>query len=189
MSLPNLFTRTSAPLPPLLRALAALLLLSLCSCAGLRRMEMRPTEVFYLANTPEQFAPKPPDFPRPMLNQAPPKSRMIGTFQFRTEKGRDFAIRSALHNGRRVGADSVWVRHINEWAEPFAYDVPAHWETRWETIYRTRVIREKRGPGMPDAVHQESFPVTIQRNEWHPTQHVSGYHHYTSIDALMFRLK
>ncbi len=167
----------------------ALAALSLSGCAALERAQMRPTEVYYLASTPEQFAPKPPEFVIPMLSQPPQKSRSIGVFQFKTDLGRNFAIKSAAYNGRRVGADAVWIRNIHEWAEPYAYDIPGHWETRWETYYQKRMVRQRGNPGEPDKVYEENRPITVSRQEWVFPQHVSGFNHYTAIDAQMYRLR
>jgi hypothetical protein len=148
---------------------------------------MRPTEAYYLPKTAEQFPPKPSEFEIPVLGQAPPGSKTMGVFQFTTSKGREFAIKSARYNGRRVGADALWVRNITEWAEPYAYDVEAHWETRWDTIYHSRTVRIKNKAG-GDQITQETIPVTVQRMEWVPPRHVSGFHHFASIDALMLKL-
>jgi len=163
--------------------------LGLSGCAALERAQMRPTEVYYLANTSEHFDPKPPEFALPMLSQPPQKSRPIGVFQFKTDQGRAFALKSATYNGRRVGADAIWIRNIHEWAEPYAYDIPGHWETRWETRYQKRMVRQKGSPGEPDKVYEEIQRIPVQRQEWVFPQHVSGFQHYTAIDAQMYRLK
>jgi len=161
---------------------------ALGGCAHLERVEMRPTEAYYLSKTAEQFPPKPREFEMPLLSQAPPKSATIGTFQFTTNRGRDFAMKSARYNAKRVGADAVWVRQVTEWSEPYAYDIEAHWETRWDTVYHRRTVRTKSKPGGPDLVTEETIPVTVQRMEWVPARHVSGFHHFASIDALMLKL-
>ncbi len=148
---------------------------------------MRPTETYYLAHTSETFPPKPSDFPLPLLSQAPRQSKPIGVFQFQTTNGRRFATRAALYNARRVGADSVWVRALHEWSEPYAYDIPQHWDTQYDTIVRRRTFRQKGAPGQPDVIREETVPQTILRHTWVPTQHVSGFNHYTSIDAVMYR--
>ncbi len=163
-------------------------LLGLSGCAALERMRMRPTEMYYAANTTEQFPPKPADFTIPILNRPPPKSRAIGTYQFKTLEGRSFVLKSAVYNARRVGADAIWLRNVQDWAEPFAYDVPQHWETRWETRMQRRVTRVKGKDGGPGQVVDELIPVPFQRQTWIPTQHVSGFNHFTSIDAVMLRL-
>jgi hypothetical protein len=163
--------------------------LGLSGCAALERAQMRPTEVYYLASTPERFAPKPPEYDMPILSRPPIKARNIGAFQFTTESGRAFATKSAIYNGRRVGADAIWVRNIQEWAEPYAYDIPGHWETRWETRHERRLVKEKGNPGEPAKYHEEIRPVSVQRQEWVPTQHVSGFRHFTAIDAVMYRLQ
>jgi len=187
-------TQTDTPARPCLprKALFSVLLplvLGLSGCAALERAQMRPTEVYYLASTPERFAPKPPEYEMPIISQPPPKARSIGVFQFTTESGRAFATKSAIYNGRRVGADAIWLRNIQEWAEPYAYDIPGHWETRWETRHERRLVKEKGSPGEPDKYREEIRPVSIQRQEWVFPQHVSGYHHFTAIDAVMYRLK
>lgn len=161
---------------------------ALGGCAQLERMEMRPTEAYYLSKTTEQFPKKPREFEMPMLSQPPPRSATVGVFQFTTNRGRDFAMKSASYNAKRVGADAVWVRHVTEWAEPYAYDIEAHWESRWDTVYHRRTVRSKGKAGGPDQVSEETVPVTIQRHEWVPSRHVSGFHHYASIDALMLKL-
>lgn len=165
-----------------------LLAFALVGCAQLERMEMRPTEAYYLSKTTEQFPRKPREFEMPMLSQPPPRSTTVGVFQFTTNKGRDFAMKSASYNAKRVGADAVWVRRVTEWAEPYAYDIEAHWESRWDTVYHRRTVRTKGKAGSPDQISEETVPVTIQRHEWIPSRHVSGFHHYASIDALMLKL-
>jgi hypothetical protein len=172
-----------------LMLLGVCLLLGLSGCAAIERMQLRPTEVYYVANTTEYFPPKPSDFVVPVLNQPPPRSRTIGVFQFKTLKDRAFALKSALYNARRVGADAVWIRSIHEWAEPYAYDVPDHWETRWETRVERHVVRSKGKNGAPDQISEEIINIPVQRQMWVPTQHVSGFNHFTSIDAAMVRLR
>jgi hypothetical protein len=124
----------------------------------------------------------------PVLAQPPRKGRAIGIFKFTTQSGRAFAIKSAVYNGRRVGADVVFVRNVQEWSQPYAYDIPGHWETRWDTRWEKCIIREKGKPGEPDKVREERHPVTFQRQEWVFPQHVSGFYDFTSIDAEMYRL-
>ena len=153
----------------------------------MERARMRKTEVYYIASTAEQFAPKANDFAIPVLSTPPRNGKPIGVFQYTTEFGRDFAIKSAIYNGRRVGADTLWLRNIQEWSEPYAYDVPAHWENHSEIRQERRVIREKGRPGEPDRVREEVYPVTSLVQRWVPTQHYSGFHHFTAIDAQMFR--
>ena len=164
-------------------------LVGFSGCAALERMKMRPTEVYYVANSTEQFPPKPPDFAVPTLNRPPPKSRAIGTYQFKTLEGRPFVLKSAIYNARRVGADAIWMRNVQEWAEPYAYDVPQHWETHWETRMERRVTHIKGKDGGPAQVMEEFIPVPFQSQTWIPTQHVSGFNHFTSIDAVMLRLQ
>ncbi len=163
--------------------------LSLGGCAAIERAQMRPTEVHYLANTTERFAPKPTDYDMPIVAQPPRKGRAIGSFKFTTTQGRAFIMKSALYNGRRVGADVIFVRHIQEWSEPYAYDIPAHWETRWQTRHERYLVRIKGPNGTPDSVREEVRPVSVQRMEWVSLQHVSGFHHYASMDAEMYRLQ
>ena len=164
-------------------ALAAMLGFS--GCAALERMQMRPTEVYYIASTTERFAPKPPEFAMPVLDRPPPRSRAIGVFQFKTQNGRSFAIRSAVYNARRVGADAVWVRSLQEWKEP--YTVPAHWETHQEIRRERRRIRVKGSNGAPDQVREEIMEFPVERTIWVPTQHL--FHQFTSIDASMLRIQ
>ena len=168
-------------------ALVAVLVFFMTGCAAMERLSMRPTEPYYLSNTQEQFPPKPREFQVPMLSQSPQQSRPIGIFQFTTRNGRSFAIRAAAYNARRVGADAVWMRNVQEWSEPYAYDIPAHWETKYETVYRKRHVTTKGQPGQPDVVREETYPETIERHIFVPTEHVSGFHHFTSIDAVMYR--
>lgn len=173
-------------------ALFCLLLLpglSLGGCAAIERTQMRPTEVHYLANTTELFAPKPAHYDMPVLAQPPRKGSVIGSFKFTTTQGRAFVMKSALYNGRRVGADAIFVRHIQEWSEPYAYDIPAHWETRWETRHERFPVRIKGPKGTADSFHEQVRPVSVQRMEWVSLQHVSGFYHYTSIDAEMYKLQ
>jgi nitroreductase len=174
-----------------LGALIALLLtsLSLTSCAFMERVSMRETEAFYLANSQEQFPAKPATFSMPTLSQQPQRSRPIGIFQFKTQKGRGFATQAAIYNARRVGADSLWVRGIQEWSEPYAFDVPEHWEPHYETVYRRRPITIRGEGGQPDQTRVQTVPETILRQIWVPTQHVSGFNHFTSIDAVMYRYR
>lgn len=162
--------------------------LFLGGCAAVERAQMRPTEVYYLANTTERFAPKPRDYDMPVLSQPPRKGRVIGSFKLTTTQARDFVMKSALYNGRRVGADAIFVRRLQEWSEPYAYDIPAHWENRWETRQERYLVRLKGAKGSPDSVHEEVRPVSVQRMEWVPLQHVSGFYHFTSLDAEMYRL-
>jgi hypothetical protein len=161
--------------------------LTLAGCAALERAQMRPTEVYYIASSTEQFAPKPKEFTPPVLSSPPRSAKPIGVFQYTTESGRSFAIKSAIYNGRRVGADAIWLRNIQEWSEPYAYDVPAHFENYWETRQERRIVREKGRPGEPDRVREEYYPVTSLVQRWVPTRHYSGFHHFTAIDAQMFR--
>jgi hypothetical protein len=164
-----------------------LMTLAFAGCSAVERARMRKTEVYYIASTAEQFAPKANDFAIPVLSTPPRNGKPIGVFQYTTEFGRDFAIKSAIYNGRRVGADTLWLRNIQEWSEPYAYDVPAHWENHSEIRQERRVIREKGRPGEPDRVREEVYPVTSLVQRWVPTQHYSGFHHFTAIDAQMFR--
>ena len=163
--------------------LAAMLVLS--GCAALERMQMRPTEVYYIASTTERFAPKPPEFAIPVLDRPPSRSRVIGAYQFTTQNGRAFAIRSAVYNARRVGADAIWMRNLQEWAEP--YIVPAHWETHQEIRRERRRIRMRGANGAPDQVREEVVEFPIDRPIWVPAQHL--LHHFTSIDARMLRIQ
>ncbi len=169
------------------RILIPVLALALGGCAALERMNMAPTEPYYLAHTPERFTPKPRGYAIPILAQPPPQSRPIGTFQFKTNKGRGYSTEAAIYNARRVGADSVWVRGIQEWAEPYAYDISAHWETRHHTVYKRRTIRHKGSAGQPDSFQEITEPENIMTQVFVPHQHITGIHHFTSIDSVMYR--
>jgi hypothetical protein len=160
---------------------------ALGGCAAMERMQMAPTEPYYLAHTSETFPPKPRKYAMPMLAQPPPNSRPIGLFQFKTTKGRGHATEAATYNARRVGADAIWVRGIQEWAEPYAYDIPSHWESQHRTVFRRRIIHQRGSAGQPDSFREITEPETILTQVWVPAQHISGIHHFTSVDSVMYR--
>ena len=103
---------------------AAGLLLS--GFAAMHRSALRRTEVFYRAETLEKLPEKASGTPVRVLNVRPSGSRILGTFEFTTDRSAEFALESAQHNARKCGADAVWVRQLRQWAEPYTQYIPAH---------------------------------------------------------------
>ncbi|MEY5026919.1 MAG: hypothetical protein RLZZ244_2447 [Verrucomicrobiota bacterium] len=174
--------------PYLLLTLAGL---ASASCAPLHRARLRQSESFYRSTTAEAFPPRSPETPIPLLDVRPKDSRVIGRFPFSTLRGPQFAIEAAQHNARRVGADSVLVRKLEEKTEAFSYYVPP------ETIYipQTHLVPGARWvPGGPPGTGPGYWApcnrlVTSPFLQYRPGRVVSGTQQRTYLEAEMLRKK
>jgi hypothetical protein len=167
----------------------ALALLGGSGCAYFDKAALRRSELYYKATSIEQLPPKPETERIPFLDKVPGGGRVIGIFQFGTERGRDFAMRSIEHNARRAGADAVWVRGQGEGRFPQEHYVPAHWENRQFTRLEQRRYTVSGGPGKPPRVVFDTLPVTGYVNVFVPAQRWSTMIHYNTVDALMLKLR
>jgi hypothetical protein len=167
----------------------ALVLLGGGGCAPFEKAALRRSELYYKATSLERLSPKPETESIPFLDKVPKGSRILGVFQFSTERGRDFAMRSIEHNARRVGADAAWVRSLGEGHVPQSHHVPAHWETRPFTRFEYRQHSVSGGPGKPDRIIVDAVPVTGYRHEFVPEQRWTSIVHYSTVDALMLKLR
>jgi hypothetical protein len=162
---------------------------ALSGCAAIKQASLRDTEVFYRASTLDVYAPKPATVEIPILNAMPPRSKSIGSFRYTSKKGSQFAMDAAVHNARRVGADAVLVRKLDERTEPFSYYVPP--ET--VSVPRTRPVDDpiwiKGQNGEPGHWEYRRRYETIYVLEQRPGHMVTGTNHWTTIDALMLRQK
>lgn len=166
-----------------------LALTSCVGCAYLERAALRKSEAYYRATSLEKLPPKPDTEPIPFLDKVPKGSRVLGVFQFSTERGRAFAMRSIEHNARRVGADAVWLRGHGEGQFPQVHHVPAHWESLPFTRLERRRYTIPGGPGEPARVVFDTIPVTGYRQEFVPEQRWTSILHYNTVDALMLKLR
>ena len=167
----------------------ALVLLGAGGCAPFEKAALRRTELYYKATSLERLPPKPETESIPFLDKVPKGSRVLGVFQFSTERGNDFAMRSIEHNARRVGADAVWVRGLGEGQFPQTHHVPAHWETRTFTRFETRRYTVPGGPGRPARTMVDTLPLTGYRHEFVPEQHWTSTVRYSTVDALLLKLR
>ncbi len=167
----------------------AIVLLGGGGCAHFEKAALRRSELYYKATSAARFAPKPETESIPFLDKVPKGSRVIGLFQFSTERGRDFAMRSIEHNARKVGADAVWVRGLGEGQFPQTHHVPAHWETQPFTRFEHSRDSVPGGPGRPARVTVDTVPVTGYRHEFVPEQRWTSIVHYSTVDALMLKLR
>ncbi len=166
-----------------------LVLLGGSGCAPFEKAALRRSELYYTATSLERLSPKPETESIPFLDKVPKGSRVLGVFQFSTERGRDFAMRSIEYNARRVGADAVWVRGHGEGHVPQTHHVPAHWEARPFTRFEYRQHSVPGGPGKPDRIIVDAVPVTGYRHEFVPEQRWTNIIHYSNVDALMLKLR
>jgi len=166
-----------------------LVLLGAVGCAPFEKSALRRSELYYKATSLEVLPPKPETEKILFLDKVPKGSRVLGVFQFSTERGRDFAMRSLEHNARRVGADAVWVRRLGEGQIPQTQTVPAHWEPRPFTRFELRRYSLPGGPGRPARVVVDTFPITGYRHEFVPEQRWTNILHYSTVDALMLKLR
>jgi hypothetical protein len=167
----------------------AILLLGGGGCAHFEKAALRQSELYYKATSLDQYSPKLETENIPFLDKVPKGSRVIGLFQFSTERGRDFAMRSIAHNARKVGADAVWVRGLGEGQFPQTHHVPAHWETQPLTRFEHRRYSVPGGPGRPARVMVDTIPVTGYRHAFVPEQRWTSIVHYSTVDALMLKLR
>jgi hypothetical protein len=167
----------------------ALLLFGGSGCAYFDKAALRRSELYYKATSLERLPPKPETEPIPFLDRVPKGSRVLGVFQFSTERGRDFAMRSIEHNARKAGADAVWVRGQGEGQFPQSHYVPAHWESRPFTRFEQRRYTIPGGPGKPARIVFDTLPVTGYRTEFVPEQRWTNLIHYNTVDALMLKLR
>jgi hypothetical protein len=167
----------------------ALVLLGGVGCAPFEKAALRRSELYYKATSLERLSPKPETERIPFLDKVPKGGRILGVFQFSTERGRDFAMRSIEHNARRVGADAVWVRGLGEGHFPQTRAVPAHWETQPFTRFEYRQHSVPGGPGKPDRIIIDAVPVTGYRQAFVPEQRWTNIVRYSTVDALMLKLR
>lgn len=162
--------------------------LSLSSCAALHRAALRDTEVYFRSETLKTYPPKPPEFKVPLLDSRPTKSTGIGTFRYTTGRGEKFAIESAVHNARKCGADAVYVRKLESWAEPYSRFVPAQTNYAPSSQWASGSLWIPPRPGAPG--HWARQNTLIQGvSVWYTPAHTeSGWNHYTHIDAQMLRV-
>jgi hypothetical protein len=170
-------------------AAAALILLGGSGCAAFEKAALRRSELYYKATSLERLEPRPETEKIPFLERVPKGGRVLGVFQFSTERGRDFAMRSVEHNARKAGADAVWVRGLGEGSFPQTQYLPAHWEARSFTRLEVRRYALPGGPGRPPRVVVDTLPVTGYRHEFVPEQRWTSIIHYTTVDALMLKLR
>lgn len=168
---------------------AALILLGASGCATFEKAALGRSELYYKATSLERLEPKPDTEKIPFLDRVPKGSRVLGVFQFSTERGRDFAMRSVEHNARKAGADAVWVRGLGEGRIPQSQFVPAHWEARPFTRFELRRYALPAGPERPPRMIVDTLPVTGYRHEFVPEQRWTSIVHYTTVDALMLKLR
>lgn len=169
--------------------LLSLVLLGAGGCAPFEKAALRRSELYYKAASLETLPPKPETEKILFLDRVPKGSRVLGIFQFSTERGRDFAMRSIEHNARRVGADAVWVRKLGEGQFPLTHQIPAHWEARPFTRFELRRYTAPGGPGRPARVIVDTLPITGYRHEFVPEQRWTSILHYSTVDALMLKLR
>jgi hypothetical protein len=165
------------------------LLLGGGGCAYFDKAALRRSELYYKATSLERLPPKPDTEPIPFLDRVPKGGRVLGVFQFSTERGRDFAMRSIEHNARKVGADAVWVRGQSEGQFPQTHHVPAHWESRPFTRFEQRRYTVQDEPGKPPRIVFDTVPVTGYRTVFVPEQRWTNLIRYNTVDALMLKLR
>lgn len=168
-------------------ALAAALPL-LGGCAALHRAALRETEVYFRSETMEKYAPKQADQVIPVLNTRPAKSQTLGVFQFTTNKGAKFAMESALYNARKCGADAIYVRNLQDWSQPYAYYVPAQTNFIPSTHFISGSIWVPARAGSPGYWARRNAAVQSFGMSYSPAHTVSGWNHFSSIDAVMIRI-
>ncbi len=163
---------------------AAIVLFFFTGCAAVHRAALRRTEVFYRADTVQKLPEKPPDFPVQILNSRPHGSKILGTFQYTTDRDGAFAMESARHNARKCGADAVWVKSLRHWAEPFTHYIPA------QTTYMpsTQWISGPAWHPGPGRWGRGGTLVQTFGVYYSPPRYVSGWARFTEIDAVMLQL-
>ncbi|MEI6715197.1 MAG: hypothetical protein WCO60_15675 [Verrucomicrobiota bacterium] len=164
-------------------------LLSLTSCAALKQTKLKDTEVFYRASTMDSFVPKPNEVPIPTLTTIPARSKVIGHFAYTTPKGSQFAMDAAIYNARRVGADAVVVRKLEEKTTPYSYYVAPETISVPKTRMITQPIWIRDRNGVPGHWEPRQRVETFYVLEQRPGHVVSGTNHRTTIDAVMIRQK
>lgn len=160
----------------------------LSGCAALHRAALRETEVYFRSETLERYPPKPPDQTIPVLNSRPAKSEILGAFQFTTSKGAKFAMESALYNARKCGADAIYVRNLQDWSQPYAYYVPAQTSFIPSTHFISGSIWVPARGGSPGYWARRNAAVQSFGMSYSPAHTVSGWNHFSSIDAVMLRI-
>jgi hypothetical protein len=158
-------------------------------CTYFDKAALRRSELYYKATSLERLPPKPETEPIPFLDRVPKGGRVIGVFQFGTDRGRDFAMRSIEHNARKAGADAVWVRGRGEGRFPQEHYAPAHWESRQFTRLEQRRYTVPGGPGKPPRVVCDTLPVTGYTDVFVPAQRWTTIIQYNTVDALMLKLR
>lgn len=187
-------TRSENPPREQKRRLSAMLGMALAlglggsGCAHFERLALQRSEVYYRSVQGEMHPQKPETAPIPILDTRPKNSRLLGVFQFTTERNREFAIKSAQHNARKVGADAIFIRGLGEGQIPRHRFEPAHWESRTQmrTHSRRRVVQGT--GGAPDQVVVDTYVVPRTEHEFVPARSWTEILHYTSIDALILKL-
>lgn len=178
-----------APSSPIIRLGIALCLLGLLpGCAAIKRAQLQKTELFYRAENLSTYPPKPPGTPIPTLDKQPPRSAILGRFEFSTLKGSAFALEAAQHNARRVGADAIVLRSLHDWIQPYSYYVPPETNSiprsRWVSV----PVWRKGSGNTPGHWETERRLQTDFVFEYRPGHTVSGSHTHSIIDALMIRV-
>ncbi len=165
---------------------AAGLLLS--GCAALHRSALRRTEVFYRAETLEKLPEKASGTPVRVLNVRPSGSRILGTFEFTTDRSAEFALESAQHNARKCGADAVWVRQLRQWAEPYTQYIPAQTSFVPSTQWISGPVWRPGPPGGMGRVQRGGVWVQSFGISYSPPQTISGWARFTHINAALLQL-
>lgn len=157
------------------------------SCAAIHRSALRKTEIFYRAQTLETIPEKSPEFAVRVLNAKPPGAKVLGTFEFTTDRSNSFALESAQHNARKHGADAVWVRSLRQWAEPYTQYIPGQTtfipSTQWISGSAWRP-----NPGGGGRFYRAGGVVQTFGLYYSPPQTISGWARFSSIDAVMLKL-
>ena len=102
------------------RIMLAACCLALFSGCGLP-LRISQTGQFYSATSDAHHAPKPDDYPMPVLVYPPKrKYKVIGYFTMRS-KQQDFGFmeKAAQYNARRAGGDAVLV--LERWRDPYSF--------------------------------------------------------------------
>ena len=173
----------------LLRAsLAFTVIASLSGCAAIHRAALRETEVYFRSESLATYPPKPPEFVVPVLNSRPPKSTSIGTFRFTTDRGEKFAIESAIHNARKCGADAVYIRKVESWAEPYSRFVPAQTNYAPTSQWVSGSVWVPPHAGAPGRWVRQNTMVQGVSMWYTPAHTESGWYHYSYVDAQMLRV-
>lgn len=154
----------------LLGALAGCLL---GGCASLSE-----ADAFYVATTPELFAPKPKGEPVNLLLEKPGEDfKVIGTMDWETPRRWGFVRRALERTARKHGADAVILRQKNNFRETTLVDIPP--EMRW--IPRTRIIYIK--SGSRENRTTRAVPVTDFFPVWQPGYVAENVQDWTAVRA------